>query len=395
MKGETAVVEGLADNIFEVDAYSPTEPVPFKDNFLPWHRPRKHFVRDSQWRKEIQRLVENSKAASGGTLNYLGLPGVDLLDLRYFHSTICQSQKVGLRFLGFVRGVNANSSESTELNISLDEVRKLSNVDPLSEVLADDFSLLSNQHSVAFQKAKKLGPYDVINLDLCDGFGSQGPGECQVNYYDAVRNLLTIQSRNPNPWLLFLTTRADKENIHTETLLKLVEDYKNSLHLCDSFRDASSARFSICEAEHIDLAVGEAEGLLQVFLTGLSKWFITLGLSYRPPFSAKAKTQIGYRVFNTAVQQDLVSLVFKFMPHQISPHDPIGLATQTPEMPDECLLATAALQKVADRIDADERLASDQDLLARMVEQTANLLSLARYDVGEYKKWVNNGCVPK
>ena len=58
-------------------------PSPPKKEFLPWHRPRKQFVRDRQWCGEIGKLLEDSPR-EGGVLRYLGLPGADLLDLRCF-----------------------------------------------------------------------------------------------------------------------------------------------------------------------------------------------------------------------------------------------------------------------------------------------------------------------
>ena len=81
---------GFADNIFgEEVAYEAPLPEEKKE-FLPWHRPRKQFVRHYQWCKEIRRMISHTPPADG-VLKYLGLPGVDLLDLRYFHEEVCQT----------------------------------------------------------------------------------------------------------------------------------------------------------------------------------------------------------------------------------------------------------------------------------------------------------------
>ncbi|MHB1528581.1 MAG: hypothetical protein ACYCXT_03975 [Acidiferrobacteraceae bacterium] len=58
--------------------------------------------------------------------------------------------------------------------------------------------------------------------------------------------------------------------------------------------------------------------------------------------------------------------------------------------PDECTLSTRVVNRVASRVDADAVLASDTDLNERMIDATANLLSLARYDVDAYRVWVRD-----
>ena len=232
-----------ADDIVEVVAYEAPMPSVAKD-FLPWHRPRKQYVRQHQWCHEIVRMIASMPPADG-VLKYLGLPGVDLLDLRHFHAAVCEPKKVALRFLGFNSSARPASKAQTELNISLDEVRRMPRVDLMSDVIGDSFARLANQESIAFRKARELGPYDVINLDLCDGFGAQAPGTLDGSYYEAVRCLLALQSRTMNPWLLFLTTRADKPNINDQVLKALLAKYLANLEQCVPFREASRDHFAI------------------------------------------------------------------------------------------------------------------------------------------------------
>lgn len=379
--------EGHADDIIEVQTYeAPMPQQKAKDIFLPWHRPRKQYVRQYQWCREIQAHIV-ARRPKEGILKYLGLPGLDLLDLRHFHAAICVQHSVKLRFLGFNTSARPNSAAQTELNVSMDEVKRLVQVDPLSEVIGDDFKQLTNQKSMAFQKACELGPYDVINLDLCDGFGAGEPGVLKPNYYTAVNNLLTIQARNPDPWLLFLTTRADKPNINATVLQALIEKYCANLAQCQSFKDASLEHFSIETDEAVAKATDQPKGLLEVFLTGLCKWFLGLALEHTPPISVELISVFGYRVDKGAEQEDLVSLALRFVPMHVPVQDPLGLAANTARGPDEGTLATRALRKVAKRLDADLKLANDAELLLKMTEDTASLLSLARYDVEKYVEW--------
>jgi hypothetical protein len=380
--------EGHADDIIEVSSYeAPMPPRRAKDEFLPWHRPRKQYVRHHQWCHEVRELIR-ANAPADGALKYLGLPGVDLLDLRHFHEVLCEEHKVKLRFLGFNASARPRSAAQTELNISMDEVKRLAHVHPLSDVIGDDFAMLANQKSVAFQKARELGPYDVINLDLCDGFGAQEPKALANTYYDAVSSLLGLQARNANPWLLLLTTRADEPNINATVLSTLIEKYCSNLDDCVPFRNASSELFAIDTRESVQQATGQPEGLLHVFLTGLCKWFVALALQHNPPTSVELRSAYGYRVDKGAKHEDLVSLALKFTPTVIPTPDPLGLAARGQDGPDEGTLATKALRRLAKRIDADKKLSDDVELLQRMTDATVSLLAQARYDPESYRKWL-------
>lgn len=380
--------EEHADGIVEMPVYEAPMPSDAKE-FLPWHRPRKQYVRHSQWCREIIRMITDTPPA-GGILKYLGLPGVDLLDLRHFHSAVCEEKQVELRFLGFNSNARPASKAQTELNISLDEVLRLPRVNSMSEVIGDNFARVANQNSLAFQKARQLGPYDVINLDLCDGFGAQAPGTLNNSYYDAVRSLLALQSRTMHPWLLLLTTRADKPNIDDQVLQALLGKYVANLVQCAPFREASREHFNIETAEAVAAAANTPGGLLPVFLTGLCKWFVALALEHQPPTSVELCSVFGYRVDKGAEHEDLISLALKFTPTFIPVGDPLGLANQPAAAPDEGVLATRALKRVAKRIDADKKLANDTVLNETMTAATAHLLGLARYDVEAYKVWLQS-----
>lgn len=375
-----------ADDIVEVVSYEAPMPSAAKD-FLPWHRPRKQYVRHHQWCHEIVRMIRETPPV-GGVLKYLGLPGLDLLDLRHFHDAVCQAKNVELRFLGFNSSARPASKAHSELNVALDEVRRLPRVDPMSDVIGDNFARIANQDSIAFRKARELGPYDVINLDLCDGFGAQAPGTLDNSYYEAVRSLLALQARSMNPWLLLLTTRADKPNVNEQVLQRLLNKYVSNLAQYVMFREASRDCFDIETADALNAAVGTPDGLLPVFLTGLCKWFVGLALEYKPPTSVDLCSVFGYRVDKGAAHEDLISLALRFTPTFAPASDPLGLANQPVAAPDEDTLATRALKRVAKRIDADKKLAEDAVLRQSMVDATAHLLGLARYDVDAYKVWL-------
>jgi hypothetical protein len=379
--------EDLADNIIDIGAYQ--APMPVVKPFLPWHRPRKQYVRHHQWCYEIGEMLDATPLLDG-TLKYLGLPGLDLLDLRHFHSELCTPRGIKLRFLGFNSSARPSSSDSTELNVSLDEVRRLSNVDPMSLLIGDNFALVAHENSIACREARKLGPFDVINLDLCDGFGAQAPGQLSDNYYNAVNSLFALQARSKSPWLLLLTTRADRQNVDAAVLEALLTKFIENLASCQTFQAASRERFAIETADAAREAIERADGLLSIFLTGLCKWFVGLALANQPPTLVELRSVIGYRVNPAATHEDLISLALKFTPTFIPAADPLGLADQQANLPNECTLATRAIRNIARREDADRKLAEDAQLNQNMIDATAQLLGLARYNPDDYKAWLQS-----
>lgn len=377
--------EGHAEDIFGTHDYA--APQPHKKEFLPWHRPRKQYVRDRQWREQIEALLSEA-SPQGNTLKYLGLPGIDLLDLRYFHNAICTPKNLRLCFLGFNSDAAPGSDNQTELNISLDEVRRLPHIDVASEIIPDDFCRIASGDSIAWSKAFHLGPYDIVNLDLCDGFGKHPPGSLEDTHYNAVNQLLTLQAKNKNPWLLLLTTRVGRNHVHVDVLEKLLTGYLRNLMDCLPFQNASRESFSINDENTLRQASQTEDGLLSIFLIGLCKWFLGLAVDQQPPSTVKVQNVLGYRVYGKAEHEDLVSLAIKFEPTFIAGHDALALANQPFSPPNECSLAVEALGKISDLQDVDALLRADQSLLDAMTTDMASLLESARYDPAAYREWV-------
>ena len=234
-----------------------------------------------------------------------------------------------------------------------------------------------------------MGPFDVINLDLCDGFGAQPPaGALKNSYYDAVAKLFALQSFCMHPWLLLLTTRADKQNVNADILNAFIAKYLENLHECEPFRTASRDCFNVETEAALKSVIQAPGGLLAIFLTGLCKWFATLALQNQPPPNVEVRSVIGYTVDAKSDHEDLVSIAIRFTPTFASAKDPLGLAKNTEEAPDECKISTRALKAVAKRTNADAKLAENAELHQAMVDATARLLTLARYDAAAYRVWV-------
>lgn len=376
---------GHADDIVPVGIYEAL--LPTRKDFLAWHLPRKQYVRHHQWCRQLDHMLDESRLVDG-TLKYLGLPGIDLLDVRYFHRQVCEARNINLRFLGFNTAAQPSNHGQAELNISLDEVRRLPRVDPSSDVLGDDFVRIANDRSIAWRKARDLGPYDVINLDLCDGFGAHAPDTLEDTHYDAVNKLMSLQARSGSPWLLLLTTRAGRQHVHPHVLEKLIERYRDNLTTCPPFRDKSQGFFAIENEAALKAAAATTTGILPVFLCGLCKWLAGIALGHQPPTLVEVRSVIGYRVDHGAEHEDLISMAVRFTPTFEPAEDPIGLARSSTMTRNECALAVKALHRIANRKDVDRILREDPALNEQMVDATVDLLELARYDTAAYRAWL-------
>jgi hypothetical protein len=252
----------------------------------------------------------------------------------------------------------------------------------ISILISDDLIVAVRRRTLAF------GPFDVINLDLCDGFGLQPPGGADDTYYKALNQLMSLQARTKTPWLLLLTTRAGQNHVHPDVLKALLDKYLDNLTNCLSFQEESAKLLEIKDKATLDSAAAKPTGALPLFLCGLVKWLFSVSLQHQPPTLPELKSVVGYRVEHSAAHEDLISLAIRFTPTFQPAADPLGLGNQGAATPDECALAVKALRRVGKRIDVDQILQNNDELRAQMIDASANLLAIARYDAEAYRTWL-------
>ena len=309
--------DDLTTGIFGDFEYEQPEPEP--KEFKPWHKPRKQFVRRKQWSELLRRLYE--KRGPGDPLRYLGLPGTDLIDLRYLHEQLCQDNNRPLRFLGFNTEARYNRFAQVELNVSLDEVRKLPYVDPQSNVIHDDFRLVGDEKSMAWGYTQQLGPFDVVNIDLCDGIASDQPQNAG-SIYNALAQLMVLQARNLNPWLLLITTRIGRGIFDADAEHQLISHFRENVANCEGFAEACRDLLE-SEVEAIDPATCSEADLLNLMIVAIGKWLSKL-VQFQVPSRVELASTQGYRVNPLAAQEDLVSLALRFKPVISAPTHPLS-----------------------------------------------------------------------
>lgn len=287
-----------------------------------------------------------------------------------------------MKFLGFNTEAHPGSPAHVELSLSLDEVRRLPNVDPLSNVIHDDFRRLGDEASIAWSRALSIGPFDVVNIDLCDGLAADPPAY-GGSFYDALARLIALQVRNPSPWLLLVTTRIGRGIFDAEAEKRLVDLFRANVEHCGGFVTACADLIE-ADAASIDLAECSEQDYLCVMIVSLAKWLSALAQAHGPNRVELASTQ-AYRVQPGAVCEDLVSLALRFEPVIAPPSDP--LAPAPPQVIDECVIAERIARRARARRDVDSILAGQPDLYEALAAETEALLADARYEIGGYREW--------
>ena len=373
--------DDLAAGIFsDVEYVAPqTEPKEFK----PWHKPRKQFVRREQLSALLRGLYEKRKP--GDPLCYLGLPGTDLIDLRYLHEQLCYASGRQLRFLEFNTEAQRGNPAHVQLNVSLDEVRQLANVDPQSAVIHDDFRRIGNSKSVAWHRTRQFAPFDVVNIDLCDGLASDPP-QSDESVYKALAELVAIQRHNPNPWLLLVSTRIRHGMFDADAEEWLTGLFRENVANCEGFAEVCKELLE-SNVESIDPATCNDTDLLVLMTAAIGKWLSALVRAQGPSRIELASTH-AYRVNPVAVREDLVSLALRVEPVIVASRDP--LSPTPPTLEDECTTAKAILRRLARRLDVDTLLKQRPDVYEGLVRETERLLADARYEVADYRQWLTS-----
>lgn len=381
---------------FLEEIYEPVQPV-LEDlrgrEFKPWHKPRKHYLRVHQWCALIRALIKELHYTNGSVLRYLGLPGEDFLDIRTL-AGVCDRAEVKLRYLGF--DVTADLADEYEVNLSKHEISQLEFVDPQSVLVKERVERIATATSTARHHFERMGPFDVINLDLCDSVaGAVGIG----SYFDALKQTCDLQLRagRTQPWLLFLATRAIRSQIDAHSKAQLLgcvrRNIADSLDFEAKLLELLSLAKAQVDGEISDSQLLEHKALVNAFCLGLSKWLLGVAMSAQPRVVVRLLPSYSYRI--EVPDPDMLSLAFRFEPLIEARRDGTGLAPDSPDgraaaVLNESELATALLEGVSGILDVDTMLSSDTSLNEKMIDKCGTVLASARYDKASYVSWANS-----
>jgi len=362
-----------------------------KKSFKPWHRPRKHYIRIHQWCKAIKNLIKDIAIKNGDHLTYLGMPGEELLDIRTLHG-VCQKAGARLRYLGF-NSTAATSEGKSELNLANHEVASLNFIDPLyASVIKDRVERIAVANTMAYRRAADYGAFDVINLDLCDSIG-QEDGEGNASYFEAIHQLCNLQMANRvKPWLLFLTTRAERHQIGPTVKSKLfkcvVDNATKHSDFATTLLEKLGLTAPVLTAEIDESELLAPHALISAFGLAIGKWL--LGLLFNGNPVVKVELLKSYQYCVSGNEPDMLSLAFRITPLPQERTDSTGLTRTSraaPHAPSESVLASELVAAITEIEDVDKILAKDPPVLNKMIEKCGKLLSDARYSLDEYRQW--------
>lgn len=358
--------------------------------FMPWHKPRKQWVREELWWKFFRRLIrDNANQFSKDTsIKYFGLPGPELLDVDYLTEKMKSINAFNDKKL-LIHGLVNSKNDKEVADSRLSELLDRDNVDQKSIVERLNFMSLEDTSSVLFKKMKSFAPYHFINLDFCDKVFEE-------KTISAVHNLLEYQfsALLDKPWLFCLTTKIDTEGNNAELLERLdtclhsIGNDKLALYnLQEYFEPVFDA---INKKESINTYENDVEKFTDIFLVGFVIWMVLLSLTHKVDFELESGAK--YRVVNDNVVPDMYSFVFKFK----KSHQPLGDLTGVAvgcvgegcnvvngKNPNEIII-----QRLSKIIDLDNLLRKDAGLLQRYIDETKSLLSSCGWDVTNYEHYM-------
>ena len=394
MNGEPEFVESDLSEAFGdgADLEHAVNVTMLKSSFQPWHHPRKQYVRIEQWCSSVRSLIPELHLGEGNPFRYLTLPGNELLDVRALHG-VCQRLHVQLRYLGF-NSVGKDTSAQTELSLSQSEVRALSNIDQLSDVLEDRLESVSNLKSPAFVRTRASGPFHAINIDLCDSIAFRDVNGKRGSPLQALGKLLELQLSSTSPWLLFITTKAEPGLIGEFAREGFTKAINANIAASEAFRDALAALIE-GNIEQLDQDIagawsGQDDRFLRIFCTGLGKWLISLMNKAQPARSLKLISSCYYQ--SGPAGPDMLSLAFRCDTQAQTLTDVFNILPTMEEHTDlnEIEAALVLTSGVSEMVNLDQRMAEDSALSERLIAQSGRLLATARYQESDYDDWARN-----
>lgn len=373
-----------------------------KTEFYPWHKPRKHWLRLHQWNASIARLIATLKLGENTrSLNYLSLPGPDLLDVRAIQP-VCAGVKVKLRFLGLNHIGTNQKAMQREQALSISEVRAMPLIDPASDVYLDKFEHIANTSSIAYGRViKDKASFDVVNIDLCSSFAATKPGEAIPDQYNALFKLLRHQAdTRTDDWLFFLTTRNNADMVHADTFARFIDSIDEMLKEDQSFQQTLVQKnvfpATAFSEGLIDRAALNPASFANSFLIGIGKWIVSALLDHNPKWKVQTLPIFAYHVASKTPECDMVSLGFYCAKVLEEAIDKQGLAgatvnanvQSTETIDSQCI--RRLVDKISEQTDVDVKLHIEEDVYIQSLDSSAALMKTARYSEPHYRTWAED-----
>lgn len=368
----------------------PAKPNP--KEFMPWHKPRKQFIRKFQWGKATRKLISDLNLS---TINYMTLPGRDLLDVIEL-GTICQDLNKELRYLGFES--SRDDSDLFGQTIELLDVNgsKLPIVED-SKILNFRLEEVASKESTAKREFSDRGPFHIVNFDACGSLASRACYVDNCRLIDALRAVIATQlTKAGHDWLLFLTTRISHEGFTQETFGQLMKTILENAERSRDFevkaKEAMRLPPESCLASSVaSLPNAESEDFVRKCTLGIGKWM--LHLLDRDMANQWRIEIVDSYFYSSGYAPNMLSAAFRFIRIPQVLDDQTGLTSNPVATSNGESLDIQLAKRLSFMLDLDEKLQQAPACLERLTQSSGDLLKSRGYDTGEdhqkYKFWCN------
>ncbi len=364
------------------------------DEFSPWHKVRKQFIRKHQWNKTTTRMAQRYWKHDLAPLRCMLIPGDDLLDIRSLRQAF-EGLQCPIRYLGF-NSSYGSGDEGTKVHLAHNAVISYENIDKESIVVRDRFEAVASTESQAFRYLREHGPFHAVVLDFC---GSIFPNVVTDNSqtYEAIHQLIAFQCRRQTrEWILFLTTQVEPGVVDVNGLQKLCAATASNLmehcefaaalcQVCPTVQVGADTKLELTRLSH--------DETISIFGVALGKWLLKLCQTADPKWSVELRPSFQYCI-HAGKGVEMLSLAFEFTPNFVAPIDPSGISKITfPRrvFPSEKLCAQNIVRSVGSIKNVDSLLESSPELWASLLQEKADLMEAAGYSRSKFMEWVNRG----
>lgn len=378
----------IADDVLPVIADDLAVPVEL-NQLMPWHRPRKQFIRERQWIYFSERLINEQKNTPSlpippqgvPEVRYLTLPGTDYLDVRLL-GELCLRLDCCLTSTGFLAGGETNPyvARAKVREGALIEAGYITDKSYTFRRRLEDVTSAKGQ---AYREIQRKGPFHIVNIDACGSIAAPAADHA-TRLIDAIYRIIEFQfATKSGRWLLFVTADIRHNSIAAETLCRLCKAIYQNADEDEGFRNSVLSLFGENDAD-ITSIVSEISGhtgekFLKLFSLGFAKWLLHL---------ARAKewdmhTHSTY-CYSTKGKEDetptMVCLAFEFLPPPPGLHDRFQVSRAEPiDIGQSQDTSIRVVTKISEMANLDNRMRACANLREQMVERTKQLLKEIGY----------------
>lgn len=383
--------EELRDDLLEeslgeiASASLPDAIPPAITDFQPWHMPRKQYVRDVMWAKEICSLANDLKRNHGvENFRYLALTGDDMLDVRHIGERLWDATSDKLYYLGFNTDTTSPEKKARR-EIREHALKRCEYIDKTSKVEYQDFRNIANSNDRTHKMLREAQSFHAINIDLCNGVAKAS--RTSPNYFSLIEQVINFQGRSKLPYLLFITTRIDEDCIDQTIAEPLCVELYEAVEKCAVFQDGIRKEWtisSVVDKHSIEAAVEPQD----IFVLGFVRWVVKQSVECH--MKPKLRSFMSYKVKASRPFDDLLSFSILLTPDYTLESPLSASGPVKPQTSDEkaCCYSGDIPKKIRACQNVDALLASNEEVNEECFDRTRELLKECNYDVAKYESWL-------